>query len=292
MIEQLLAPNTVATFSKAIMHTPVESTQEAFQAAKDLNADSIVSIGGGSIIGLGEATSIRTGFPHFCLPTTYAGSEMTPILGETVDEVKTTLIDPGILPDTIIYDVNLTLSLSPALSTTSGINTIARAAEALYASDTNPIIRMLAKEGMKALSEALVGIATSPQDLEARNKALYGAWLCGVRLGSTYLSLHHNLCHTLGGSFNLPRAETHTILLPHTFAYNSVAAATAGRELADVLPDSDGDAVKGLNVLLEQLGVPRALRDFSMKEEDIDRAASIAVQSPYSNPRRVEEGLI
>jgi alcohol dehydrogenase class IV len=292
MIEQLLTPNTVGTFSKATMHTPVETTQEAVQAAKDLNADSIVSIGGGSTIGLGKAVSIRTGLPHFCLPTTYAGSEMTPILGETVNGVKTTRRDPEILPDTVIYDVNLTLSLPPALSATSGINAIAHGAEALYAPDTNPIIRMLAKEGIKALSEALVVIAISAQDLEARKKALYGAWLCGVCLGSTSMSLHHKLCHTLGGSFNLPHAETHTILLPHIFAYNSVVAVAAGRELADVLPDSDGDAVKGLNVLLEQLGVPKALRDFGMKEEDIDRAASIAVQSPYSNPRRVEEGLI
>jgi alcohol dehydrogenase class IV len=292
MIEQLLAPNTVGIFSRATMHTPVQITQEAVQAAKDLKADSIVSIGGGSTIGLGKAVSIRTGLPHFCLPTTYAGSEMTPILGETVDGVKTTRRDAKILPDTVIYDVDLTMSLPPALSATSGINAIAHAAEALYAPDTNPVIRMLAKEGLKALSEALVVIVTSVQDLEARNKALYGAWLCGMCLGSTSMSLHHKLCHTLGGSFNLPHAETHTILLPHTFAYNSVAAVTAGREMADVLPASDGDAVKGLNTLLEQLGVPKALKDFGMKEEDIDRAASIAVQTPYSNPRKVEEGRI
>jgi alcohol dehydrogenase class IV len=289
MIEQLLGQNTVGVFSKATMHTPIKITQEAVQAAKDLQADSVVSIGGGSTIGLGKAIGIRTGLLHFCIPTTYAGSELTPILGETVDGVKITRRDLNILPCTVIYDVNLTMSLPPGLSATSGINAIAHAAEALYAPDTNPIIRMLAKEGVKALSRALVVIVTSAQDLEARNKALYGAWLCGVCLGSTSMSLHHKLCHTLGGSFNLPHAETHTILLPHTFAYNSAAVITAGRELADALPDSDGDPVKGLNVLLEQLGVPRALKDFGMNEEDVDRATSIAVQNPYSNPRKVEE---
>jgi alcohol dehydrogenase class IV len=256
MIEQLLAPNTVGVFSMATMHTPIEITQEAVQAAKDLKADSIVSIGGGSTIGLGKAICVQTGLPHFCLPTTYAGSEMTPILGETVDGVKTTQRDPKIFPDTVIYELNLTMSLPLGISATSGINAIAHATEALYAPDTNTIMRMLAKEGVKALSQALVVIATSAQDLEARNKALYGAWLCGVCRGSTPMFLHHKLCHTLGGSFNLPHAETHTILLPHTFAYNSVAAAAAGQILADALPDSDGDPVKGLNVLLRQLGVP------------------------------------
>jgi len=292
MIEQILAPNTIGIFSKAAMHTPIETTRKAVEMVKDLKADSIVSVGGGSTIGLGKAISIRTGLPHFCIPTTYAGSEMTSILGETMDEVKTTRRDPRILPDTVIYDANLTMSLPPGLSATSGINAIAHAAEALYAPDTNPIIRMLAKEGVKALSQALAVIVTSMQDPEARNKALYGAWLCGVCLGSTSMSLHHKLCHTLGGSFNLPHAETHTILLPHTFAYNSTAVTTAGRELAEALPDSDGDPVKGLNVILERLGVPRALKDLGMKEEDIDRAASIAVQNPYSNPRKVKEGCI
>ncbi|KAJ4983011.1 Maleylacetate reductase 1 [Stagonosporopsis vannaccii] len=291
-LEQSLSPNTVGVFSKATMHTPVNVTQEAVQAAKDLKADSVVSIGGGSTIGLGKAVSIRTGLPHFCIPTTYAGSEMTPILGETVDGVKTTRRDVKILPHTVIYDVELTLSLPSGISVTSGINAIAHAVEALYAPDTNPIIRMMAKEGIRAISQALPAIVTSPHDLEARSKALYGAWLCGVCLGSTTMSLHHKLCHTLGGSFNLPHAETHAVLLPHTFAYNSPAVTAAGRDLAEALQCSDGDPVKGLNDLLNGLGVCRALREYGLQEGDVDRAASIALQNAYSNPRTIEEARI
>ncbi|KAI9148175.1 putative maleylacetate reductase [Paramyrothecium foliicola] len=289
MIEQVLGSDAIGVFSQAKMHTPIEITQEALQVAQDLKADSIVSVGGGSTIGLGKAISIRTGLPHFCVPTTYAGSEMTPILGETVDGLKTTRRDPKILPDVVIYDVDLTATLPQGLSVTSGINAIAHAVEALYAPETNPIIRMLAKEGIKALSEALTVIVTSAQDMEARSKALYGAWLCGVCLGNTSMSLHHKLCHTLGGSFNLPHSETHTILLPHTFAYNRPVVATVGHDLADSLPDSDGDPVKGLNLLLERLGVHMALKDFGMKESDIDRAVSIVVANPYGNPRPIEE---
>ncbi|PVI03963.1 putative maleylacetate reductase [Periconia macrospinosa] len=292
VLAHALTPNTVGVFSKAAMHTPIEITREAVQAAEDLKADSIVSIGGGSTIGLGKAISIRTGLRHFCIPTTYAGSEMTPILGETVDGIKTTRRDIAIIPETVIYDVSLTMSLPLAISITSGINAIAHAVEALYAPDTNPIIRLMAKEGIGALSQALLIITASPQDLEARTKALYGAWLCGVCLGSTTMSLHHKLCHTLGGSFNLPHAETHAILLPHTFAYNSPAVPSAARDLAYALGDAEGDAVKALNSLLDRLSVSRALSNYGLREEDLGRAASIAVRNPYGNPRKVEEGKI
>jgi alcohol dehydrogenase class IV len=288
-IEQLLAPNTVGIFSKATMHTPTDITQEALRVAQDLKADSIVSIGGGSTIGLGKAISLRSGLPHICLPTTYAGSEMTEILGETVDGAKTTRRDPKILPGTVIYDVDLTMSLPPRTSATSGLNAIAHAVEALYAPDTNPIIRCFAKEGIRALSEALVVIVDSSDGRDARSKALYGAWLCGICLGSTSMSLHHKLCHALGGSLNLPHAETHAILLPHTFAYNSPAVVIAAQDLADALPDSGGDAVGALNTLLDRLGVEKALKSFGMKEEDINKAVAAVMKDPYSNPRGVEE---
>ena len=291
-LEQALSPNTVGIFSKATMYTPLETTKEAVQAPQDLRADSIVSIGGGSTIGLGKAISIRTGLPHICIPTTYAGSEMTPILGETMGGTKTTRKDAAILPDAVIYDVSLTMSLPAKISITSGINAIAHAIEALYAPDTNPIIRLQAREGVSALSQALLVIVNSPQDLEARTKALYGAWLCGVCLGSTTMSLHHKLCHTLGGSFNLPHAETHTSLLPHTFAYNSSAAPAAGRDLADALGDANGDPVEALNRLLDQLGACRALSDHGMREKDLDKTALIAVQNQYANPRKIEQGQI
>lgn len=107
------------------MHTPMAITEKALAFAISANADSVISIGGGSTIGLGKAISIRTGLPHICIPTTYAGSEMTPILGETVDGKKTTRSDPRILPTTVIYDVDLTMTLPSSMSATSGVNAIA-----------------------------------------------------------------------------------------------------------------------------------------------------------------------
>lgn len=287
-IKEILASHAIGVFSEAVPHTPTNVTEKALEMAQHLLADCVISVGGGSTTGLGKAISIRTGLPHICIPTTYAGSEMTPILGETTNGFKTTRKDPRILPGTVIYDVNLTITLPPALSATSGVNAIAHAVEALYAPDSNPVVKLMAKEGIRVLAESLPIVVKDGSDYDARSKALYGAWLCGICLGTTTMSLHHKLCHALGGSFNLPHAETHTILLPHTVAYNTPAIPEPTKDLLEVLPDADGDSIKGLNLLLDRLGVKRALKEYGMKEDDIEKAAAITMKHPYANPRKVE----
>ncbi|KAI0110869.1 putative maleylacetate reductase [Nemania sp. FL0031] len=279
-------------YSNATMHTPVEVTDDAVKFASSRGADSIISIGGGSTIGLGKAISIRTSLHHLAVPTTYAGSEMTPILGETRDGLKTTRSDPKILPGTVIYDVDLTMTLPVWLSSVSGINAIAHAAEALYAQQRNPIIELMAQEGVRALASSLPEIVATPDSRSARSQALYGAWLCGICLGSVGMSIHHKLCHVLGGSFNLPHAQTHTIILPHAIAYNAPEVPEAMEKLAKALPDADGDAVKGLNILLSKLKVQRGLRELGMKESDVDVAADLAVRNTYWNPRKIERDPI
>ncbi|POR31397.1 hypothetical protein TPAR_08390 [Tolypocladium paradoxum] len=291
-VAKLLKGRLAGLFSEATMHTPTDVTERACEFAKSTEADCIVSIGGGSTIGLGKAISIRLGHHHIAIPTTYAGSEVTPILGETAAGVKETRTDLKLLPGTVIYDVDLTLTLPSALSATSGINAIAHAVEALYARNGNPIISLLAQEGIRALACSLPELMNNPTSRVARSSALYGAWLCGTCLGNVGMSLHHKLCHTLGGSFNLPHAETHTIILPHALAYNAVKIPRAMKMLADALPDSDGDAVKGLNILLAKLKVERGLNGLGMKESDIDKAADIAVSKPYWNPREVERSSV
>ncbi|KAF1353113.1 putative maleylacetate reductase [Delphinella strobiligena] len=291
-LRRLLAPHVshVAVYTNATMHTPTHITDEAVKFASSEKADGVVSIGGGSTTGLGKAISIRSGLPHVCVPTTYAGSEMTPILGETANGRKTTRSDPKILPTTVIYDVDLTMTLPASMSAVSGVNAIAHAVEALYAKESNPIINLMALEGIKSLASALPEILADPASVSARSTALYGAWLCGICLGTVGMALHHKLCHTLGGSFNLPHAETHAIMLPHALAYNAPNIPEVTKKLADVLPGSDGDAIKGLNVLLAKLKLKQGLKDYGMKEEDIDKAAEIAVSNPYWNPRAIEKG--
>ncbi|KAF3035795.1 hypothetical protein E8E12_003649 [Didymella heteroderae] len=287
-VGRILGGRFASIFREAEMHTPFGVTERARAVAAMTGADSIVSIGGGSTIGLGKAISIRTGLPHIAIPTSYAGSEVTPILGETKNGIKETTSDPKIRPAVVIYDVDLTLTLPVSLTATSGINAIAHAVEALYAWNGNPIINLYAQEGIRAIASALPKLMADPQNKDARASTLYGAWLCGTCLGAAGMSLHHKLCHTLGGSFDLPHAETHTIMLPHALAYNAPKVPTAMRILADVIPESDGDAVHGLNVLLIKLGVKRGLRDLGMQEQDVDRAADLAVSKPYWNPRAID----
>lgn len=291
-LSDILKGQIAGVFSQAQMHTPTDVTQRACELAA--SADAVVSIGGGSTIGLGKAISIRTGLPHIAIPTTYAGSEVTPILGETSDGRKETRSDIKILPATVIYDVDLSLTLPIGLTATSGVNAMAHAVEALYAENTNPIVNLLAIEGIKSLATALPEIVGNPESppKSARATALYGAWLCGTCLGNVGMSLHHKLCHALGGSFNLPHAQTHTVILPHALSYNAPEIPEVMDTLAKALPGSNGDAVQGLNVLLSGLKVERSLKAFGMREEDIDKATDIALSKPYYNPRKVERTAI
>lgn len=285
-----LGGRAAGVFSGATMHTPVGVTADAMAVVAERGIDGLVAVGGGSTTGLAKAIALRTDLPQIVTPTTYAGSEMTPILGETKDGVKTTQKSPKVLPEVVIYDVDLTLSLPPALSATSGINAIAHAVEALYAQDRNPIIAMMAAEGIRALASALPIIVASPGDRAARSDALYGAWLCGMCLGAVGMALHHKLCHTLGGSFDLPHAETHTAVLPHATAYNAAAEPEAIRAIAGAL--GVADAAQGLYDLAARLGAKMALRDLGMPQDGIDKAADIAMANPYWNPRPLQRSAI
>jgi alcohol dehydrogenase class IV len=277
-------------FSEAAMHTPVEITERALAVVADCRADCVVSLGGGSTTGLGKALALRTGIKQLCIPTTYAGSEMTPILGETKDGQKTTIRSNDVLPETVIYDVDLTLSLPAVLAATSGMNAIAHAVEALYARDSNPVVSLMAEEAIRALARALPAIVTNPDNREARSEALYGAWLCGICLGTVGMALHHKLCHTLGGTFDLPHSETHTIILPHALAYNAPAAPDAIIRIGRALGSTD--PAQELYDLARRLGATLALRDIGMPEDGIDKAADLAVTNAYWNPRELERDKI
>lgn len=286
----MLGPRAVAVFDRAVMHVPIETAREARELARKLGADCAVAIGGGSTIGLGKAIALDSGLPIVAIPTTYAGSEMTPIYGITEAGLKKTGRDLRVLPRTVIYDPELTLSLPASLSVTSGINAIAHAAEGLYAVDRNPIMEMMAEEGIAAMGRALPCIVKDKADTLARSDALYGAWLCGTVLGHVGMALHHKLCHTLGGTFNLPHAETHTIVLPHVLVYNSSHAPEAMERIRRAL--NGQHAPQAVYDLARDNGAPVALKNLGVSEKDMDKACEIALQNQYPNPRPLERGAL
>ncbi|AGP52253.1 maleylacetate reductase [Streptomyces rapamycinicus] len=289
-IRDLLGATAVGTFAEAAPHTPVEVTEKAVAYAGSVEADSVLAIGGGSTIGLGKAIAVRTGLPQLALPTTYAGSEMTPILGETEGGRKTTRRLPEALLKTVVYDVDLTLTLPVGISAVSGVNAMAHAVEALYAQDRDPVAFLMAGEALDSLTRSLPAIALHPDDGEARADALYGAWLAATCLGTVGMALHHKVCHVLGGTFGLPHAETHTAVLPHVVAYNGPAAPEAMARIAYAL--ARDDAASGLFDFAGRLGAPRALRDLGMPESGIEQAAELIVRDGYWNPRPVERTAV
>jgi maleylacetate reductase len=284
-----LGPLSAGVFAGAVMHTPVEVTETAMQAVADSGADCVVSLGGGSTTGLGKAIAYRTDLPQIVIPTTYAGSEVTSILGQTEGGRKTTLRHPKILPEVVIYDATLTTGLPIGLSVTSGLNAMAHAVEALYAQDRNPISSLMASEGLRAFKRALPAIVKTPGELSVRTDGLYGAWLCGTVLGAVGMALHHKICHTLGGTFDTPHAETHAIMLPHTAGFNAVAVPDLLAPVADTFGGSVGG---GLWDFSQSIGAPMALRDLGLTEADLDKAAGIATENPYWNPRPIDKPSI
>jgi maleylacetate reductase len=289
-LAQEIGDAAVGAYTRATMHTPVHVTDDAVAHAKSLRADCVVAIGGGSTTGLGKAIALRTDLPQIVIPTTYAGSEATNILGETENGVKTTTTDLKVQPEVILYDAELVRTLPVAMTVTSALNAIAHAAEGLYARDRNPVSTLLAIEGLRAFADALERVVTTPNDLAARGETLYGAWLCGICLGSVGMALHHKLCHVLGGSCDLPHADTHTVILPHAMAYNAEAAPEADQALAQALGGRDG--ASALLALAAKLDAPRSLKSLGMAESDIDRVADLAVQNPYWNPRPIDRNAI
>ncbi|ERJ40447.1 Alcohol dehydrogenase [Burkholderia sp. AU4i] len=289
-IVERLGARAAGLYDRATMHVPIEIARDAQAFARSCGADCAIAIGGGSTIGLGKAIALESSLPILAIPTTYAGSEMTPIYGLTEGGIKRTGSDARVLPKTVIYDPALTVTLPVELSVTSGLNAIAHAAEGLYANNANPVMSLVAEEGIRALARGLPGVRRDTADLGARGDALYGAWLCGMVLGNVGMALHHKLCHTLGGSFNLPHAPTHTVVLPHALAYNAAHAPDAMQRIARAI--GTNDAARGLYALALDNGAPVSLKAIGMQEADLDRAADLATANPYWNPRPIErDGL-
>ncbi len=283
-----LGSRAAGVFDRAAMHVPIETARHAQDEARAVGADCTLAIGGGSTTGLAKAIALVAGLPILAVPTTYAGSEMTPIFGITEAGLKKTGRDAKVLPRTVIYDPELTLSLPVGLSITSGMNAIAHAAEGLYARDGNPVMSLMAEECIRAMAAALPALRTDAADVVARSDALYAAWLGGTVLGNVGMALHHKLCHTLGGSFDLPHAEVHTVVLPQAIAFNAVSAPQAMSRIERALGcGGRKSAAAALYDLARDNGAPVSLRALGMQEADIERATDIAVSNPYWNPRPI-----
>ncbi len=280
-----LADAAVDVFDRAAPHVPETVVGAALALVDRVRADGTVAIGGGSALGLAKALALRAGLPVVAVPTTYSGSEMTAAWGITADDRKETGRDERVAPRAVVYDAALTVTMPAALSAASGLNAIAHCVEALYAADRQPMSALFAREGIRVLAASLPEVVRDPSDVGARERAFFGAHLAGRALDMTSMGLHHKLCHVLGGTFGLPHALTHAILLPYVAAWNAPAAVVAMAEIAGALGTET--AWTGLYALGRALGITETLRDLGLGSADLDRAADLAVGGSYANPREV-----
>lgn len=271
-----------------VMHVPLSVAEKARSAAIDKGVDLLVSVGGGSTTGLAKAVALTTGIPIVAVPTTYAGSEATNVWGLTSEARKTTGVDPSVLPQTVIYDSELTMSLPVEMSVASGLNGMAHCIDSLWGPQADPINSALASEGIRALASGLPKIVVEPQHMEGRDEALYGAYLAAVSFASAGSGLHHKICHALGGTFDLPHAQTHATVLPYVLAFNSADAPQAESRAAAAFGTET--ALQGLQLLRQRVQAPTALADFGFKSGDVAQAVGVIMPTvPASNPRKVTE---
>jgi maleylacetate reductase len=275
-----------------VQHVPVDLAERARTAATDSAADVVVSLGGGSSTGLAKALALSHGLPIVAVPTTYAGSEMTPIYGLTGGRHKQTGKDLGVLPKVVVYDPELTLGLPTEVTGPSAFNALAHCVEALYAPGCNPVTSALALEGVRAIHRSLPAVMEQPSDLDGRSDLLYGAYLAGVALGATGTGLHHKLCHVLGGTFNLVHADTHSVILPHAVAFNRDALPDEMARLSEALGVPGGDPAGALWDLAVASHVPTSLADLGLIAGDLPEAARRAAAEITENPAPVDEAAL
>jgi maleylacetate reductase len=268
-------------------HVPIEDAERARRLAAAAGADGVVTIGGGSATGLGKAVALERPLPILAVPTTYAGSEMTPIWGLTSGSQKETGRNPAVQPQTVVYDPILTLSLPPSISGPSGMNALAHCAEALYAEGANPITSLMAEQGIRVLARGLPIVVADPGDLAGRGDVLVGAYFAGAAFAAAGSGIHHKICHVLGGAYDLPHAEMHSVVLPYALAHVLPSEPAAIGRIAAALgsPDVPG-AVFDLG---RAIGAPAGLGEIGMQVERLDEAAGLIAAATAGTRLEISE---
>lgn len=289
-----VADRVVARFSAVRRHVPQAVGEAAVRTASEHGADAVLSIGGGSTTGTAKIVARDTGLPIVAVPTTYAGSEMTPVWGWTIDGRKVTGRDPRAQPRAVVYDPDLLRSLPRETAGSSAINALAHCVEAVWSARADPLARAAGLEGARSLATGLGALAESGPEA-AVDDLLTGSMLGGRAFAAAGSGLHHKICHALGGAFDLPHAETHAVILPHVVAFTSPAMPEASRLLAQAL--GAATAADGVDAAVAAARTPRTLAEIGLGRGDVDEAVRVVRDlAPLAAPRPADaaalEGIV
>ncbi|MEM8987932.1 MAG: maleylacetate reductase [Pseudomonadota bacterium] len=285
-IRDRLGPREVALFDGAQSHCPQPVVDAAVQTYAEVKADVVVAVGGGSTLGIGKILKAEHGAKFIAVPTTYSGSEMTPIYGRKIDGQKKTRVDPAAIPDMVIYDPELTRDLPVHQTAATGMNSLAHAVEALYPAAPNPIAFDLAVKAIGLHARALPAAISEPNDINARTDALYAGFLGGLLVSMVGVALHHALGHVLGGLFELEHGDYNSVVLSHVMAYNAPAAPEAAAAVCDALGADDPGV--GLYSLAQSINAPTSLAALGMPGDGVEKAAEAIVKKAPRNPRAID----
>lgn len=276
-----LADRLVLRWEEVAQHVPIELAERARQAADACGADGLVSLGGGSATGLAKAIALDTGLPIIAVPTTYAGSELTPVYGLTGARSKRTGTDERVRPAVVVYDPTLTLGLPLAVAGPSAFNALAHCFAALWSPRRDPLTSALAVEAIRSVITSLPALTVDPVDVAARSRLQYAAFLAGTALSRAGTGLQHKICHELGGRLNLPHAETHSVVLPYVVALNTSTGAEWTARLEPILGAAPGQALRDL---AWRCGLPTSLARLGARREHLREVARAVTGTPNPVP--------
>ena len=280
-IAGLLAPARAHLCDAALTGMPYEAFDRVKREIAGTGADGMVAVGGGSPIGLLKAAAAATRLPAIAVVTSYSGSEMAANWYVGAGQDRTGGDSPDALPRTVIYDPELTLTLSPAMSAASGMNAMNHAVESLYGPDTNPVVQDLAEEAIRLLGRSLPQIVDDPGDRTARREALYGAWHAAAFRATPGIS--HVVAQRMRTLFGLVHAQSHAVALPYAVAFNRDAAPAAMERIGRAL--GVADAARGLYDLNVRLGLATGYKALGVPADGLDKAATLIAGMSYPNPR-------
>lgn len=311
-IHNLVGARLVAVRDDIQPHVQDKQILPSVTVAQEVQADAIIAFGGGSVLGMAKAISSTlrkergddAPVPIIAIPTTYAGSEMTPVYGVThTNETplrKVTVNDPKIVPRVVIYDPELTLDLSPELTASTGVNAFAHCIEALYSKTRNPLSSAAALDGIRHIYGALLHCVQDGSNPPARTEMLLGSHLAGLSLASVSMGIHHGVCHVLGGTANVPHGVANAIILPHAIRFNADVTAAELLPAARVMEISE-NGISSTGVIealadalfdwIRRMNIQQRLRDVGINKADLPNLAQLAFQSKtvQNNPKPVRD---